>query len=494
MSDLRRRIAALSPDRRALLEKALAGRDPAAAEPPVDPTAPSGPAPLTEGQLRLWSFDRRNPLSSHYNVPRMVSLRGPLDVAHLEAALDAVASRHEILRTVFPERDGQPVAVVRDAGPTKLPVVDLRRAVDANASLERILAEEIERPFDLRSDPMLRATLVRLDAEEHVLLASAHHIAADCWSMGMPFHEPGSAPRRWLAGVFFRELWDLYHAFAAGEPCPLPAPPRQFGDVARRQAGWLESDEARAQLAWWVETLSGAPTALEVPTDLPRPDAWDFRGARPRISLDRALTRELKALGTSCGSTLFVTLLAAFDVLLHRITGRTDVVVGTTAANRVRWDADDIVGFFSNNLVLRTDLDGDPSFLEVLERARGTAFGAFANQELPFERILEAADVGSDPSRHPLFQVRFILHEPADEPCARSGLALVPQVTGREVAKYDLTLLLVDYGDEIDGWLEYATSLYAPATVERMVSDFHALLRAAVAAPELPISRLTGAR
>jgi non-ribosomal peptide synthetase component F len=292
--------------------------------------------------------------------------------------------------------------------------------------------------------------------------------------------------------VFFRELWSLYHAFAADQPSPLGERARPFAAVAARQNEWLAGEEAREQLAHWRRTLAGS-AALEVPSDFPRPPRWDFAGARPRISIDPALTRDLRDLASRCGATLFATLLAAFELLLHRATGCFDVVVGTTLANRFRWDAEDLIGFFSNDLVLRSSLAGDPSFEELVGRVRETAFAAYARQELPFERILGALAVAPDPSRHPLFQVRFLLHELRDRAFSRSGLRLSPVATGREVAKYDLTLLLVDDGEALSGWLEYATSLYSPATIDRMIRELGELARAAVAEPGQRISRIVGA-
>jgi aspartate racemase len=444
------------------------------------------------GQLRLWRFQRVRPDSPHYNVPRAVRLEGPLDVGFLEESIRRVASRHAILTTVYRGREGRPLQIERGSGEPKLPVVDLRRVADAPDALDRLLADEIGEPFDLEAGPLMRATLVRVADAEHVLLVSAHHIAADCWSMGMPFGDTEDPGGRWLAGVFFRELWSLYHALAEGRPLPLGDRARSFAEVAARQNEWLTSEEAREQLAHWRRTLAGAK-ALEVPPDFPRPPEWDFAGARPRVSLAPALTRGLRDLAGRCGATLFATVLAVFELCLHRATGCEDVVVGTTAANRVRWDAEDLIGFFSNDLVLRTSLAGDPTFEELVGRVRETAFSAYARQELPFERILGALAVAPDPSRHPLFQVRFILHEPRDRAFSRSGLRLVPVVTGREVAKYDLTLLLADDGEALSGWLEYATSLYSPATIDRMVREFGELVRAAVAEPGRRISQIAGA-
>jgi hypothetical protein len=486
------RIAALSPERRARLEERLARRRVSAAGGVAQRGAGAAAGELSPGQLRLWRFQRARPDSAHYNVPRAVRLEGPLDVGLLEESIRRVVSRHAILTTVYSERGGRPLPIERGSGETKLPVVDLRQVADPRNALGGLLADEIGEPFDLETGPVLRATLARVADDEHVLLVSAHHIAADCWSMGMPLDDADKPGGRWLAGVFFRELWSLYHAFASGRPSPLGERARRFAEVAARQSEWLAGEEAREQLAHWRRALAGA-TPLEVPTDFPRPSEWDFAGARPPVSIDPALTRSLRDLAGRCGATLFTTLLAAFELLLHRATGREDVVVGTTAANRFYWDAEDLIGFFSNDLVLRSSLAGDPTFKELVGRVRETAFSAYARQELPFERVLDALAVAPEPSRHPLFQVRFVLHEPRDRAFSRSGLRLSPVATGREVAKYDLTLLLADDGEALSGWLEYATSLYSPATIDRMIREFGELVRAAVAEPGRRISRIAGA-
>jgi hypothetical protein len=440
---------------------------------------------LSCGQRRLWDFAQRHPASAHYNVPRSAVFRGPLEPTLLAQALRGVIERHPGLRSAFELEDGEPVARFREPWDVHLDVADAR-----DGGFERYLDAEIETPFDLADDPLLRATLVRVGDDEHVLLVSAHHIVADCWSLGMPFGEAGTPGSRWMAGSFFRELWAIYHALRTGRAAELPPVDWSSLHAIAQQNAWLETDEARAQLDYWLALLDGSPGPLEVPPDFERPAVWDFLGARPRLTLDRDLTARLRALARGHEATLFAVLLAGFDALLQHWTGEDDVLVGTTAANRARWNGDDLIGFFSNNLLLRTDVGGDPSFSELIGRTRETAFAAWSNQELPFERISAARDADGDPSRHPLFQTRFILHQPDDESFCEDGLSLTPMTTGREVAKYDLTLLLADDGQELNGWLEYATSLYRPETVDRMRIALLAFLRAAAAQPERRLSEL----
>ena len=345
-------------------------------------------------------------------------------------------------------------------------------------------------PFALDTGPLLRATLIRTAGEERTLLVSVHHVSADCWSMGMPFGPEDGSARAFMAGVFLRELWEGYHAPDGGRDAARPPPGRQFGDAARRQNAWLAGGEAARQLAFWRELLADRPRATEVPTDLPRPPVWDFRGERLRLGVDPGVTAALRALARAHGTTLFVVLQAAFGALLSRLTGEVDLVTGTTSSNRARWDADDLVGFFSNDLLIRTDLAGAGSFDEVVRRSHAATFASLSHQELPFERLTAALPAETAPDRHPLFQIRFLLHLPTDPPFEADGLSLRPVPIGREVAKYDLTPLLADDGESLAGWLEYATSLYRRETAAAMLERYRTLLAAVAARPDLPMSSI----
>jgi hypothetical protein len=295
-----------------------------------------------------------------------------------------------------------------------------------------------------------------------------------------------------MAGIFFRQLWRSYRALIAGREAALPRLPHQFEEIARRQNVWLEGDDAARQLSYWKALLADRPKALEVPLDFTRPPAWDFRGERLRLRIEPDVTTALRALGREHGTTLFVVLQAAFSAFLHGRTGAVDLVTGTTTANRARWGAEDLVGFFSNNLLLRTRLGGDLNFHEIIRRSHAAVFAALSHQELPFERVLEELRIAPAADRHPLFQIRFLLHLPADEPFEADDLRMLPVPIGREVAKYDLTLLLADSGDDLEGWLEYAASLYRRATAVTMLDQFRSLLAAVVSRPDLPLSLLRG--
>lgn len=441
--------------------------------------------PLTLSQQRLLRFMRDNPCSVHYNVPRKLRLRGQVDAERLERAINDVVQRHDVLSTGYRTAEGVPVAGA--AGHIALQRIDLAAEADPEAAAAKWVADEVARPFDLDRGPLLRTLLLRLAPQEHVLLVSVHHVTADCWSMGMPFGAADGSAGAWMAGVFFRELWSAYHG-AVGQPGDV----RRFGDAARQQNAWLAGPEAARQLAYWQTLLADRPPALEVPPDLPRPPVWDFRGERLPFDLDPDTTMALRAFARSRNTTPFVVLQAAFAVLLYERTGQEDLVTGTTAANRSLWEADETVGFFSNNLLLRTELSGDPDFDEVVRRSHAQAFSAFAHQELPFERILEALGLVSEPDRHPLFQIRFLLHLPSDQPFQSDVLTMTPEATGREVAKYDLTLLLADTGTGFTGWLEYATSLYHRDTATTLLQRYRHLLPALLAAPDHRLSDLTG--
>lgn len=452
----------------------------------------SGPGePLTLGQRRLLNFMAANPCSAHYNVPRKVLLRGPIEPDLLEQAIRRVASRHAVLSTGYRMGPGAGHPVSLAEAPIPFARVDVSATPDPAAAAEQLIAEEIARPFSLDAGPLLRATLIRTGEQEHILLVSVHHVSADCWSMGMPFGPADGTAGAWMAGVFFRQLWDGYRDLRAGRETLPPVRPHRFDDVARRQNAWLAGAEATRQLDYWRSLLADRPQALEIPPDLPRPPVWDFRGERLRLAIAPEVADALRTLARRHGTTLFVVLQAAFAALLRDLTGADDLITGTTASNRARWDADDLIGFFSNNLLLRTNLAGDPDFHELIRRSHTAAFAALAHQELPFERIMEGLGIESPADRHPLFQLRFLLHLPADRPFVDGDLSMLPMATGREVAKYDLTLLLADGGDTLEGWLEYATSLYLRATAEAILDRYRALLASLAAHPERPLSNHT---
>ncbi|MBA3356383.1 MAG: amino acid adenylation domain-containing protein, partial [Pyrinomonadaceae bacterium] len=343
--------------------------------PPIMPVSRDGNLPLSFAQQRLWFLDQLEPNSSFYNMPQAIRMSGPLDTQALRKTLTAIAARHESLRTSFTMTDGDPVQVIAPAMSVELPVVDLSDLSESEREAEarRLATEEARRPFDLEHGPLLRATLLRLFEEEHVLLLNMHHIVSDGWSMG----------------VLFRELGTLYQAFSIGNPSPLPELPIQYGDYAVWQREWLAGERLEQQLSYWKEQLSGAPPILNLPADHPRPAAQSYRGTRQSVRLSKKVTERLKALTQQEGSTLFTTMLAAFQTLLMRYTGQEDIVVGSAIAGRGRAEVEGLIGFFVNTLVLRTDLSGGPSFRELVGRVREVTLGGYEHQDLPFEKLVE---------------------------------------------------------------------------------------------------------
>jgi len=430
--------------------------------------------PLSFAQERLWFLDRLEPGTATYNVVREMRLRGPLDAAALAAALAEIVRRHEPLRTRFESVDGEPVQIVLPFTDLPLTVADLSTLPEAGREAARLAALEGRRPFDLRRGPLLRARLLRLASEEHVLLLGVHHIAFDGWSMD----------------VLRRELGALYAAFAAGRPSPLPPLPVRYADYAVWQRQWLRGEVLEAQLAWWRERLAGSPPALELPFDRPRPETQSLRGGVERAPLPPGL---FHGSGGRGGATPFMTLLAGVQAFLHRITGQDGFLLGTPAANRDRSEVQGLIGFFVNTLVLRADLSGDPAFPELLARVRETALAAYAHQDLPFERLVQELAPGRDLARTPLFQVVFSWQPPrAGSMELAPGLGLEIADVDSGTSKFDLSLFL---GESLNGpgiAVEYAADLFDRATVRRLVRSLGHLLEgiAAEGGERVPVSAL----
>ncbi|MET0399317.1 MAG: non-ribosomal peptide synthase/polyketide synthase [Longimicrobiaceae bacterium] len=455
---------------------ALAGRVEAAlrAERSADERIPrragGGPSPLSFAQQRLWFIHQLDPGSSAYNMPFALRLRGALDVPALRGSLAELVRRHEAVRTVIVERAGEAVQVVLPAAPVPLPVVDLAGLPDAprRAEAARRVAGEGRRPFDLARGPLLRVLLVRTAAEEWALCLTMHHVVSDGWSMG----------------VLVREVSALYAAFSRGEASPLPEPELQYADFAAWQRGWLAGPRLEEQLRFWRDRLDGAPPLLDLPTDHPRRGAPGAAETGRPFELAPELTRGLRELGHRENATLFMTLLAAWQALLGRWAGQDDVVVGTAIANRTRAELEGLIGFFVNSLVLRVDLSGDPGFRELLGRVRETTLGAFAHQDLPFERLVEELAPERSLVHNPLFQVMFALQNMELGTPTLGELEMEPLEAADVGAKFDLRVTLSEVGDGIQGQILYRADLFDGSTIERMVEHFRVLLEAAVAEPD----------
>src|SRR5262249_33491111 len=384
--------------------------------------------------------------------------------------------RHEILRTNFKLVDEEPIQFVREKGGVTASLVDLTSfpAVEREAKAQQLVETEVQRPFDLLADLMLRATVLRLQKDEHILVLMSHHIASDGWSKGVMFHE----------------LAAFYNAALTQKPAALADLPIQYSDFAVWQRQWLEGAVLQKQVAYWKRQLAGAPALLELPTDYPRPALQGFSGAIESRVFPSQLVRNLKTLSQREGVTLFMTLLASFQLLLSRYAGQDDVVTGTPIAGRTRPELEPLIGDFVNMLAIRTDLSGDPSFRELLRRVKETALQAYDNQDLPFESLVEELEHGRDMSRAPIFQTIFLLEAAPPAPPAMEGLAVRILDFDTPTAKNDLILVLVDDPAGLKVKLLYRTDLFLKATIDRFLQQYLTLLEAIVAHPELPISRL----
>jgi amino acid adenylation domain-containing protein len=431
--------------------------------------------PLSYAQQRLW-FIAQLGISAHaYHLLHLLRLSGPLQGTAFARSLQEIVRRHEVLRTTFVNVEGQPRQVIGPATPLPLPIVELQELPEGErqALVRRLAYQEVQRPFDLEQGALVRAKLVHLDAEEYVLILTMHHLVSDGWSQG----------------VFWWELAELYEAFAAGKPSPLPELSMQYADFAHWQRLWLQGEVLETQLAYWKRQLAGVST-LQLPTDYPRPAVQTFRGARYVLTLSSTLTQALKALSRQHGVTLFMTLLAAFQTLLHRYTGQDDIAVGSLIANRHWAEIERLIGFFVNTLVLRTDLSGDPGFQELLERVREVALGAYSYQDMPFEKLVEELQPQRDLSHNPLFQVLFIFQNTPRQASELMGLTMSSLEIDPETAKFDLTLHLSETSQGLSGWFEYRADLFEAATIARMTGHFRTLLEGIVANPEERLSRL----
>ncbi|HVR96679.1 MAG TPA: amino acid adenylation domain-containing protein [Thermoanaerobaculia bacterium] len=442
--------------------------------------------PLSFAQQRLWFLHQLDPASPVYNMPLSLRLRGALDVAALGWSLGEVVRRHETLRTTIEMRGGSPVQRIAAPAPLALPTLPTLPVVDLSALpaetgpllASRLAAREGAAPFDLSRLPVLRLRLFRIAPDDHVLLFAIHHASGDAWSMD----------------VLTREITELYGATVSGRPPRLPGLPLQYADFAVWQRGWLQGEVLAAQVAYWRQALAGAPAALELPTDRPRPPVQTFRGGTVPVALPGAAPAAA-ALGRREGSTAFMILFAAWAVLLHRYSGQDTVVVGTPIANRNRAEIEGLVGFFVNTLALRADLaalGNEPAFRRLLSRVRETALAAYAHQDLPFEKLVDELHPQRDLSRSPLFQAAFALQNaPAAGVALRvPGLSLEGLPGEDSSAKFDLTLNLQETAAGITGTLEYNRDLFDRPRAERMAAHFAVLAEAALADPERPVSTL----
>jgi len=458
------------------IERTVAQQRAKVTPPPITRAERGGALPLSFAQQRLWFLNQLEPGSAAYTIPAALRLKGRLETETLRRAFDEVARRHESLRTSFVVVGGQPVQLIAEAWRVELPVTDLSHLAEGEreAEVARQVGEAMQGAFDLQRGPLLRLRLLRLAEDEHVLLLMMHHIVSDGWSVG----------------VLVREVTTLYKAFSEGAPSPLPEPGLQYADYAAWQREWLRGEVLEGQLSYWREQLSGAPVELELPTDRRREAEPSRRGRRQGFRVGLDVTRGLRELSGREDVTIFMTLLAALQTLLHHYSGQEDVVVGTAIANRMRPEVEGLIGFFVNTLALRVDVGGDPRFVDLLGRAREVCLGAYEHQDVPFEKLVEELQPKRGASQQPFFRVVFALHNAPVPALELPGLGVEAMEVGTTAAKFDLMLNMQDTEEGLVGLFEYKVDLFEDETVSRMVSHFQSLLGSIVARPTAPLSEL----
>jgi amino acid adenylation domain-containing protein len=443
--------------------------------PPIHPRATEAPAPLSFAQERLWFLEQLEPQSAVYNICRAVRIGGNLNVSAIEAALNEIIRRHQTLRTAFRLVDGQAVQIVQPSGHLAINTIDLRSLSegDRDVEIKRLFKADAECPFDLHGGSLLRCKLLRVADAEHILILVTHHAASDAWSMG----------------ILTRELWTLYQAYCQGKSSPLDPLPVQYSDYAVWQRDWLQGEVLEAQLSYWKEQLKELPI-LNLPTDRSRKPRQSFSGARVKITLLAELTTAINEASYRHGVTPFMTLLAAFQVLLYRYSGQEDFALGCPIANRRRPEIEGLIGFFVNTLVLRANLSGNPSFAEVLSRVKEKWIGANANQDLPLERLVQEIQPERDQSRNPLFQIMFVLQNATQPFSGIPSLRIEPVEIAATRSPFDLSLFLRQREGRYIGFFEYNTDLFNRGRIKRMVGHFQTLLEAAVSNPYQPVATL----
>jgi amino acid adenylation domain-containing protein len=432
--------------------------------------------PTTFAQRRLWFLRQLEPDSPFYNIPGAFRVKGHLDEEAVRAALDEIARRHEAMRTTFALVDGNPVQVVAPCGAVPFDIIDLRGHPDEirEGEAAAIVTAASRRPFNLEDGPLLRAGVLRLGAEDRVLYLIMDHIISDGWSVG----------------VLVREMMALYESLRSGRQASLPELPIQYGDFAVWQREQFQGEVLEEQLAYWRRQLRGDQPLLELPINRPRPPVETHRGAQQRVLIGRALTEGLQALARSEEATIFIALTAALGTLLSRYSGQDDLTIGTTVANRRPEETEVLIGCFVNTLVLRIDLAGNPSFRDLLRRVQKVAWEAYANQDVPFERLVEELHPVRDLSQPALFQSMLSLNNVPMPTFSLPGLTLEPLEIDRGTALFDLLFLLEESQGEIGGVLQYNTDLFDGATISRLTGHFERLIASAIREPDLPVSRL----
>ncbi|WP_407883236.1 amino acid adenylation domain-containing protein, partial [Scytonema sp. NUACC26] len=480
MSDLLKRLETLSPEKRELVLQKLKKQQQFSQNDrsltPLLTVSREQPLPLSFAQQRLWFLNQLEGESCVYNVPFFWQLSGFLNISALEQAIREIVQRHEVLRTTFSVIDGSPIQVIHTHPQLMIQVLDWRQLTEKDrlSKAQQLATEELLQPFDLSNPPLLRVKLLQLADQSYLLLLVIHHIVCDGWSMD----------------IFRRELFTLYTAFCAGEPSPLPELSLQYADFAHWQRQWLQGEVLQTQLNYWQKQLAAVPPLLELPTDRTRPSVQSFRGRSIFLELTQDLTQKLKRLSQESGTTLFMTLLAAFTLLLSRYSGQEDIVIGSAIANRNRREIETLIGFFVNTLALRTNLQGNPTFLELLNRVKQVTLDAYDHQDLPFEKLVDELGLERSLSQHPLFQVAFSLQNESEQKLEINGLNVTRFQWENTTTLLDLLVTFRETPQGLIGEWEYTTDLFDTKTIKRMAEHFEVLLEGIVDRPHQSIHSL----
>ncbi len=441
----------------------------------IAPVSREGKLPLSYSQQRLWFLNQLEPSSSAYNVTGALRLAGNVNADALEKSITEIIRRHEVLRTTFSTENDEPCQRVHPDAVFALQRVDICKIPESQKEdeVQKLAREETSRIFDLTSGPLLRAVLVQLKPGDYVLILSLHHIVSDAWS----------------TGIFNRELSVLYEAFLNRIPSALPDLPVQYADFAVWQRKWLQGEKLEEQLTFWKNYLRDL-TTLDLPTDRPRPAVQTSNGSKQSFQLSGELTKALQDLSRKERATIFMTMLAAFQCMLHRYTGQNDIVIGTPIANRNHYETDGLIGFFLNTLVIRADTSGNPAFRKLLIKVRKVLLDAYTHQDLPFEKLVEELETKRDLSRNPLFQVLFTLQNVTDLNLELSGLSVSRMEVESKRTRFDLEVHLQEGAEGLKGTFIYNTNLFEAATIERMAGHYEKLLEGIAADPDQKLSDL----
>ncbi|MDF5712684.1 MAG: amino acid adenylation domain-containing protein [Rhizonema sp. NSF051] len=481
MSDLLKRLETLSPEKRELVLQKLRKQQQSLQNNgrltlPLTPRSQEQPLLLSFAQQRLWFLDQLEGEKCVYNVPFFWQLSGVLNISALEQAIQEIVQRHEVLRTTFSVFNGSPIQVIHVDPQLRIQVLDWRQLTPENQSSEaqQFALEELQLPFDLSHPPLLRVKLLQLADQSHLLLLVIHHIVCDGWSME----------------IFRRELFTLYNAICSGESSPLPELSLQYADFAQWQRQWLQGEVLQRQLNYWQKQLAEVSPLLELPTDLPRPSVQSFKGRSIFLELNQDLTQKLKRISQESGTTLFMTLLAAFTLLLSRYSGQEDIVVGSAIANRNHREIEPLIGFFVNTLALRTNLQGNPTFLQLLQRVKQVALDAYDHQDLPFEKLVDELALERSLSHHPLFQVAFSWQNETQQQMETNKLTITRFEWENTTTLFDLSLIFREKPEGLTGEWEYASDLFEAKTIQQMAEHFEVLLQGIVDNPQQLIHSL----